>query len=33
MDKAYVERDKRRAEDQRVKEVKGVDWGNLFART
>lgn len=33
MDKAYVERDKRRAEDQRVKEVKSVDWGNLFART
>lgn len=33
MDKAHVERDKRRAEDQRVKEVKSVDWGNLFART
>jgi hypothetical protein len=33
MDKAYVERDKRRSEDQRVKEVKSVDWGNLFVRT
>lgn len=29
---AYVERDKRRAEDKRLKEPEGVDWGNLFAR-
>lgn len=33
MDRAHGERDKRRSEDQRVKEVKSVDWGNLFART
>ena len=33
MDKAHVERDKRRSEDNRVREVKSVDWGNLFVRT
>jgi len=32
IDKAYVERDKRRAEDKRLKEPQGVDWGNLFVR-
>ena len=33
IDRAHVERDKRRAEDNRVREVNSVDWGNLFART
>ncbi|WPZ32859.1 hypothetical protein T8K17_16620 [Thalassobaculum sp. OXR-137] len=33
MVKAQDERQKRRAEDKRVKEVKGVDWGNLFAQS
>ncbi|WP_028794597.1 hypothetical protein [Thalassobaculum salexigens] len=33
MDKAHVERNKRRSEDNRVKEIKGVDWGNLFAHS
>lgn len=33
MDKACVERDKRRAEQKRVAEPQGVDWGNLFAST
>jgi hypothetical protein len=32
IEKSYVERDKRRAEDKRLKEPQGVDWGNLFAR-
>ena len=33
IDRAEDERRKRRAEDKRVKEVKGVDWGNLFAHS
>lgn len=32
IDRAYVERDKRRAEDKRLTEPQGVDWGNLFVR-
>lgn len=33
MDKAYVEREKRRAEDKRISQPQSVDWGNLFAST
>ncbi|MDF1793373.1 MAG: hypothetical protein P1U88_15775 [Thalassobaculaceae bacterium] len=33
MDRAYVERDKRRSEDKRVAEPQGVDWSNLFVHS
>lgn len=33
MDKAYVERDRRRSEDRRLSEPQVVDWSNLFVRT
>lgn len=32
MDRAYVERDKRRAEDKRLTQPNAVDWDSLFAR-
>ena len=32
IDRAYVERDKRRAEDKRLSAPSAVDWGGLFAR-
>ncbi len=32
IDKAYIERDKRRAEDRRMTQPQSVDWNSLFAR-